>query len=144
MLSRTFARYSAFELKTKGSGYMKHLDLYARRDPQLAPYILREVDIEYKRKCRKVNFCFWMAMCTLAAFYNNRMSAETIYFMKRYAEYMQAEQECLDDDASIRRRALTQFMNVVRSSYAKTAGKWTSKDAKDADMIFSGFINQPR
>lgn len=123
---------------------MKHLDLYARRDPQLAPYILREVDIEFKRKCRKVNFCFWMAMATMAAFYNNRMSAETIYFMKRYAEYMQAEQECLDDDASIRRRALTQFMNVVRSSYSKTSGKWTALDAKDADSIFATFISQPR
>lgn len=64
---------------------MKHLDVYARRDVQLAPYLLRDIDIEYKRKCRKVSFIIWIAVLTLSDLFNGKLENEQIHYMKMYS-----------------------------------------------------------
>eukprot|EP00742_Colponemidia_sp_Colp-10_P024445 GILJ01029342.1.p1 GENE.GILJ01029342.1~~GILJ01029342.1.p1 ORF type:complete len:141 (+),score=10.75 GILJ01029342.1:38-460(+) len=127
MFRRTVCKLS-FAVSTKGSPYMKHLDLYARRDPQLVPYLLREVDIEFKRKCRKVNFCFWLGVCTVLLLYQQRVMTETIHYLKGYAEFVEAEKGAKDDDNAIRRRALVRIMNMVKSAYSRDAN-WTKQDS---------------
>lgn len=108
---------------------MKHLDLYARRDPQLAPYLLREVDIEFKRKCRKVNFCLWVGLCMALSLYYQRITAESVHYMKSYAEFVEAEKGARDDDSALRRRALVRVMNLVKASYSRS-GEWSREDTR--------------
>merc|ERR1711991_243087 len=98
--------------RTKGNPHMTHLDLYARRDPQLAPYLLREVDIEFKRQCTKVNFVAWVALCVAALLYDQRANAEAVFYLRAYAELLQEEQEAKDRDADLRRSKLVGVMGV--------------------------------
>lgn len=110
---------------------MKHLDLYARRDPQLAPYLLREVDIEFKRKCRKVQFMVWVIIFTVAMGWQSRMQGESLHFMRLYAAYMKAEQDAKDEDNIQRRKAFVGVMNTVKDAFDRDQ-KWTASDAKKA------------
>jgi hypothetical protein len=108
---------------------MKHLDLYARRDPQLAPYILREVDIEYKRKCRKASFCFWVAFLTVLLSYQYRLQAEELSYLRQYAEYCRASQDARDEDNVERRRVFVSITNIIKESFNRDQ-RWKDDDAK--------------
>ena len=119
---------------TKGNMHMSHLDLYARRDPQLAPYLLREVDIEFKRKCRKVNFIFWVALCVCGMMIDQRSHAEVVYFVRHYAELIQEERDARDLDNDLRRAKLVGVMGVVKAAFDRDA-KWTLSDHNDAIKI---------
>lgn len=119
---------------TKGNPYMKHLDLYARRDPQLAPYLLREVDIEFKRQCRKVNFVVWVAFCVFMMLWDQRANAEVVYYLRKYAEMIQAEAEAQDLDNDLRRSKLVGVMAVVKSAFDRDA-KWTVSDYQAAVQV---------
>lgn len=130
MLRRN-ALWCSYAVATKGSPYMKHLDLYARRDPQLAPYLLREVDIEFKRKCRKLHFCYWVGICTMLILYQQRIMTETIHYLKGYAEFVEAERGAKDDDNALRRRALVRCMNLVKLAYSRDAS-WSTHDTAQA------------
>lgn len=120
-------RWSILQHSTKGSAYMKHLDLYARRDVQLAPYLLREVDIEYKRKCRKVSFLVWVVIFTVAVAWQTRMQGEALHYMRLYASYVRAEQDAKDEDSIQRRKAFVGVMNVVKNAFDRDQ-RWTSED----------------
>lgn len=125
---------------TKGDSAMKHLDLYARRDPQLAPFLIREVDIEWKRKCRKVNFVVWVAILTGLSFLDQRLSLESMYYMKGYAELAQQEQDVADEDFTWRRARLVQILKHVRSVHQRnvlTADAWTKQDTAVAQDILN-------
>lgn len=124
-------RWGIFEHKTKGQPYMKHLDVYARRDAQLAPYLLREVDIEFKRRCRKVQFLVWMAILTATICLQARLQGETLHFMRLYAGYMKAEQDAKDDDNIKRRKALVGVMNVIKDAFDRDQ-KWVKADEQKA------------
>lgn len=124
-------RTSVFDVKTKGSPFMKHLDLYARRDPQLAPYLLREVDIEYKRKCRKVNFMVWTAVLTLLLAYQYRLQTEELNLLRSYASYVRAEQDARDEDHMERRRLFVLLSNLVKDAFFRSQ-QWTPEDQKKA------------
>ncbi|KAL7697768.1 hypothetical protein N2W54_001686 [Lotmaria passim] len=124
-------RWNMLQHCTKGSPYMKHLDLYARRDPQLAPYLLREVDIEYKRKCRKVSFVVWVAIFTVAVAWQTRMQGEALHYMRLYASYVRAEQDAKDEDNIQRRKAFVGVMNVVKAAFDRDQ-RWTPADEAKA------------
>ncbi|EAN94468.1 hypothetical protein C3747_385g47c [Trypanosoma cruzi] len=124
-------RYNLLEHKTKGSMFMKHLDLYARRDPQLAPYLLREVDIEYKRKCRKVSFCIWMCVFTVVTAFQMRMQGEQLHYLRLYADCVRAEQDAKDEDEIRRRKAFVAVVNVVRDAFDRDQ-KWSRSDHEKA------------
>lgn len=124
-------RWGVLQHSTKGSAYMKHLDLYARRDPQLAPYLLREVDIEYKRKCRKVTFLVWVIVFTVAIAWQTRMQGEALHYMRLYAQYLRAEQDAKDEDSIQRRKAFVGVMNVVKTAFDRDQ-RWTSVDEANA------------
>lgn len=110
---------------------MKHLDLYARRDVQLAPYLLREVDIEYKRKCRKVSFLVWVVIFTVAVAWQTRMQGEALHYMRLYASYVRAEQDAKDEDNIQRRKAFVGVMNVVKAAFDRDQ-RWTNGDEERA------------
>jgi hypothetical protein len=120
--------------KTKGNPHMTQLDLYARRDPQLAPYLLREVDIEYKRKCRKVNYIFWVSVFVCALLYDQRAHAECAYYLRTYAELVHEEQEARDRDADLRRGKLVGVMGVIKSAFERDS-KWKIDDYREASRI---------
>ncbi|KAK7198621.1 hypothetical protein NESM_000825300 [Novymonas esmeraldas] len=124
-------RWGILEHRTKGSAYMKHLDLYARRDPQLAPYLLREVDVEYKRRCRKVSFVVWVVIFSVAIAWQTRMQGEALHYMRLYAGHMRAEQEAKDQDNIERRRAFVGVLNVVKDAYDRDQ-RWTAADEAKA------------
>lgn len=124
-------RWSMLEHRTKGSPYMKHLDLYARRDPQLAPYLLREVDIEYKRRCRKVQFLVWVVIFTITTALQTRLQGEQLHYMRLYASYVRAEQDAKDDDNIKRRKAFVGVMNVVKDAFDRDQS-WTKEDEAKA------------
>ncbi|KEG10192.1 hypothetical protein DQ04_04061020 [Trypanosoma grayi] len=124
-------RFNLLEHKTKGSMFMKHLDLYARRDPQLAPYLLREVDIEYKRKCRKVSFCCWMCIFTIVTAVQMRMQSEQLHYLRLYADCVRAEQEAKDGDEIRRRKAFVGVMNIVRDAFDRDQS-WNRNDQEKA------------
>ncbi|CCW63607.1 unnamed protein product [Phytomonas sp. EM1] len=124
-------RYSILEHKTKGSSYMIHLDIYARRDPQLAPYLFREIDIEYKRKCRKVIFLFWLVTLTLVIALQTRLQGETLHYMHSYACRIRAEHASKDEDNIQRRKAFVCLMNVIKDAFNRDQ-KWTKADEAKA------------
>lgn len=113
---------------------MRHLDLYARRDPQLAPYLLREVDIEYKRRCRKVNFVFWLALFSALVIYDERLALESMHYLRLFAEQSQIEQAARDHDTNERRAKLVEVMNVVKDAFERDQ-KWTKADEQRTDAI---------
>lgn len=123
----TGIRHQFLEEVTKGSPFMKHLDLYARRDPQLAPYLLREVDIEFKRTCRKVNFCVWSAVMTFLLAYQYRLQAEELSLLMHYAEYCKAEQDARDEDNVVRRRVFVGISNIVKEAFNRDQ-QWKHSD----------------
>jgi hypothetical protein len=116
---------------------MKHLDIYARRDPQLAPYLLREVDIEWKRKCRKVNFVYWIAILTMLLCLDDRITLEVLHYLKLYVDQSNLEQEKRDEDHSIRRQTLIQLMDTVKTAYMRDQ-QWKPEDAKAVTAILNG------
>lgn len=118
-----YSNRSVFDDATKGNPHMKHLDLYARRDPQLAPYLLREVDIEWKRTCRKVGFVVWVAIATALLLFDQRLSSEALHYLKAYVELYQVELEAMDDDANVRRSKLVRILKLAKTSNEAT-GKW--------------------
>lgn len=120
-------RFNVLEHRTKGSPHMKHLDLYARRDPQLAPYLLREVDIEYKRKCRKVSFLYWVVLFTMAIALQSRIQGESIHHLRSYATLINLEQEAKDADNLERRRILIEIMEVCINAFNRDQ-KWRRED----------------
>ncbi|ORC83412.1 uncharacterized protein TM35_000721150 [Trypanosoma theileri] len=124
-------RYNLLEHKTKGSMFMKHLDLYARRDPQLAPYLLREVDIEYKRKCRKVSFCLWVCIFTIVTTFQMRMQGEQLHYLRLYADCAKTEQDAKDEDEIRRRKAFVAVMNVVKDAFDRDQS-WNKSDQEKA------------
>jgi len=113
---------------------MKHLDVYARRDPQLAPYLLREVDIEYKRKCQKVNFCFWLTIGVAVSLFNTALYCEQIAILIAYADSVHREDEAKDEDFAIRRRVFVEFMTLVKEAFHRDQ-KWTSADMRAAKNL---------
>jgi hypothetical protein len=117
------------EEKTKGSHFMKHLDLYARRDPQLAPYLLREVDIEYKRKCRKASYCFWVGVITILMSYQYRLQAEELSYLRQYAAYCRASQDARDEDDMERRRVFVTITNTIKDAFNRDQ-RWRECDVK--------------
>lgn len=129
-------RFNILEHRTKGSPHMKHLDLYARRDPQLAPYLLREVDIEYKRKCRKVNFLFWVIIFTMTIALQTRIQGESIHHLRNYASLINLEHEAIDADNLERRRVLVDIMEACIDAFNRDQ-KWTSEDLK---RVRSGIV----
>nr|CCC89547.1 conserved hypothetical protein [Trypanosoma congolense IL3000] len=124
-------RNSLLEHKTKGSMFMKHLDLYARRDPQLAPYLLREVDIEYKRSCRKVTFCLWVCLFTLTSAVQIRMQGEHLHYMRLYAECVDTERCASDEDGIHRRKTFVALMNIVKKAFDRNQS-WNKDDEESA------------
>lgn len=108
---------------------MKHLDLYARRDPQLAPYLLREVDIEYKRKCRKVSFLLWVIIFTTAIALQSRIQGESVHHLRNYASLINLQQEALDADNLERRRVLVEIMEACVYAFNRDQ-KWSNEDFK--------------
>lgn len=130
----TARRYNLLEHPTKGSPHMKHLDLYARRDPQLAPYLLREVDIEYKRKCRKVNFLMWTIFFTMAIALQSRIQGESMHHLRNYAALTRAEQEAKDEDNVCRRKAMVEVMGLVVHAFDRDQ-TWSREDKKRAQQI---------
>lgn len=116
---------------------MKHLDIYARRDPQLAPYLLREVDIEWKRKCRKVNFVYWVAILTILLCFDDRITLEVLHYLKLYVDQSNLEQEKRDEDHGIRRQTLIQLMDTVKTAYMRDQ-QWRPEDAKAVTAILNG------
>lgn len=125
-------RFALLEHRTKGCPHMKHLDLYARRDPQLAPYLLREVDIEFKRKCRKVNFLIWGTLFTMAILLQARIQSESVHHLRNYAYYVRDRQEAKDKDSIIRRKALVHVLGIIVDAYNRDQ-KWTESDARKAE-----------
>lgn len=121
--------------KTKGNPYMRHLDIYARRDPQLAPYLLREVNIEFKRRCTKVSFVFWVAVLSALTVWDQRVNSESFYYLRMYAEQTKILEDMKDIDASERRRALVDFLLLVREAFSRNA-EWTILDSKKAKQLF--------
>uniref|UniRef100_A0A7S1QYH9 Uncharacterized protein n=1 Tax=Neobodo designis TaxID=312471 RepID=A0A7S1QYH9_NEODS len=135
LLPATARRFNASLMsKTKGNPHMGHLDLYARRDPQLAPYLLREVDIEFKRKCRKVNYIFWVAVFMCSMLYDQRAHAEVSYYLRTYAEMVHEEQQARDRDMDLRRGKLVGVMGVIKNAFERD-GKWRVDDYKEAVRI---------
>ena len=128
--------------KTKGSPYMGHLDLYARRDPQLAPYLLREVDIEWKRKCRKVNYIIWVTIFVCALLYDQRSHAEVSYYLRTYAEMVHEEQQARDRDSDLRRGKLVAVMGVIKNAFERD-GKWRVDDYLEAARILRSVEVEP-
>ncbi|CCW70452.1 unnamed protein product [Phytomonas sp. Hart1] len=128
-------RHSIFEHKTKGSSYMIHLDIYARRDPQLAPYLLQEIDIEYKRKCRKVNFLIWLLTFTLVVAFQTRLQGETLHYMQLYASRIKAEHISRDEDYTQRLKVFLCLMNTIKDSFDRDQ-KWTKADESKALKCF--------
>ncbi len=122
---------SFIDSKTKGNPDMRHLDLYARRDPQLAPYLLREVDIEWKRKCRKVNFVMWFALFVGILLYNQRVVSESLFYLRGYAEMVQQQQDAQDDDANVRRARLVSVIQLAKAAFQRD-GTWRPEDTKAA------------
>eukprot|EP00759_Apiculatamorpha_spiralis_P045727 PhF_6_TR42591/c0_g1_i1/m.64040 len=116
-------------LPTKGQAFGKHLDVYARRDAQLAPYLLREVDIEYLRKCRKVRYVVWVAILTALMLYTNRVETEVMYFMRPYLESMQDLSEAEDGDYEIRHRTAAKALKMIGE--AKDSPKLWTKAYKE-------------
>lgn len=106
---------------------MKHLDLYARRDPQLAPYLLREVDIEFKRKCRKASYCFWVAFLTVLLSYQYRLQAEELSYLRQYAAYCRASQDARDEDNMERRRMFVSITNTIKEAFNRDQ-RWNDGD----------------
>ncbi|CUG85899.1 membrane-associated protein, putative [Bodo saltans] len=106
---------------------MKHLDLYARRDPQLAPYLLREVDIEFKRKCRKVSYCFWVGVITILMSYQYRLQAEELSYLRQYAAYCRASQDARDEDDMERRRVFVTITNTIKDAFNRDQ-RWRESD----------------
>jgi hypothetical protein len=107
---------------------MKHLDVYARRDVQLAPYLLREVDIEYKRKCNKVSFCFWLAMLVALTLYDMQLQSEALVVMIGLADMIRQENDAKDDDFSARRQLFAKYLVTLKEAFARDQ-KWTDSDA---------------
>ncbi|ESL10126.1 hypothetical protein TRSC58_02145 [Trypanosoma rangeli SC58] len=124
-------RYNLLEHKTKGSMFMKHLDLYARRDPQLAPYLLREVDIEYKRKCRKVSFCIWMCIFTVVTAFQIHMQGEQLHYLRLYADCVRTEQDAKDENEIRRRKTFVSVANIVRDAFDRDQ-TWSNRDHEKA------------
>ena len=114
----------------------KMLDIHARRDPQLAPYLLREVDIEFKRKNTKVKFVVWSMILTFLVCWNERLNCEELHFLKQYVGVLQLEDDEKALDADIRRAKLVAFLELVREAYTRDQ-KWTALDTKRAEEIFT-------
>ena len=114
---------------------MKHLDVYARRDPQLAPYLLREVDIEYKRKCQKVSFCFWLAVTFALLLFQSQLQAEQAEVMIVFAEVVRKEQDARDEDFSIRRRLFGKYLAIVTSAFRRDQ-TWNDADSAKVTALF--------
>lgn len=128
-------RHAIMEHRTKNMPYMKHLDIYARRDPQLAPYLLREVDIEYKRQGRKVTFVLWVALCTVVTAVHLRIQSEELHYMKLYITQMKAEQDAKDRDNTKRREVFAKLMNVISDAFRRDQA-WHDSDAhRAADIL---------
>lgn len=132
-------RFNILEHRTKGSPHMKHLDLYARRDPQLAPYLLREIDIEYKRKCRKVNFLVWVVLFVISVALQSRIQGESVHHLRNYASLVKLEEEAKDVDHQTRRRVIVEIMDVIVSAFNRDQ-TWTKKDTKKAEQVFEKYI----
>ena len=122
---------------SKNNPNMRHLDIYARRDPQLAPYLLREVDIEYKRKCRKVNFVFWLSVLVCLIMLQSRESLETAFYLRNYTELLREELDAKDDDMDLRRAKMVQLLQLLKKveqrafEFAeKKGGKVSDRDLK--------------
>ena len=79
---------------TKGESIGRQLDVYARRDPQLAPYLLRQVDTEFQRGCRKVKYIFWVALFVACLLYDIRVEAELGHFLQPYFEKLDQLRAC--------------------------------------------------
>lgn len=127
---------SVFDVKTKGSPHMKHLDIYARRDPQLAPYLLREVDIEFKRKCRKVNFCFWVAAFVTMSLFLRQLKSDELDLLVQYADLIRKEQDAKDDDFAVRRRVFVKYMAIVKSAF-NSDQKWSDVYAQKVHTLLT-------
>lgn len=124
---------------TKGNPNMRHLDIYARRDPQLAPYLLREVDIEYKRRCRKVNFLVWMTLFTAVSLFQSRESLETAFYMKNYTQLLREELDSKDDDMDLRRGKMVQLLKLVKDVEKRARGVGESLAASGATPENKGY-----
>lgn len=127
-------RSNLLEHRTKGSPHMKHLDLYARRDPQLAPYLLREVDIEYKRKCRKASFLVWVVILTMGVALQWRIQAESVHHLRHYAVLVKMEEEGKDEDSLERRTALVGVMDLVVQAFHRDQ-RWGRGDVAQAKKV---------
>ncbi len=112
---------------TKNNPFLKQLDVYARRDVQLAPYLLREVDIEYKRKCNKVKFCFWMAILVALSLYDMQLQNECVLVMMGLADLIRQENDAKDEDFSARRQLFAKYLVVLKEAFARDQ-KWTVAD----------------
>jgi len=80
----------------------RQLDIYARRDAQLAPYLLRTVDIEYHRKCTKVKFVFWVSCFTALMCLNMRTELEVMAVTMPYVQLLHELKDAEDLDFEIR------------------------------------------
>ena len=120
---------------TKANPFMKHLDVYARRDPQLAPYLLREVDIEYKRKCYKASFCWWLAFAVSVMLFQSQLQAEQVEVLITFADMVRREQEARDEDFSARRRLFGKYLSVIKSAFSRDQ-TWTASDTAKVKELF--------
>eukprot|EP00760_Papus_ankaliazontas_P010824 PhM_4_TR14528/c0_g1_i1/m.54045 len=126
MLRRTALRRIMYDLPTKGEAYGKQLDLYARRDPQLAPYMLRDVDIEYQRRCKKVHFVAWAAIFTSLFLYNLRVDSEVFYFLRPYILNLIEIRAAEDEDYERRSGAAARTLGLL-SEVKKNPALWTKE-----------------
>lgn len=122
--------------RTKGDPNMRHLDIYARRDPQLAPYLLREVDIEHKRKCRKVTFAFWLTVFIATLLYNQRSHCDVAYYMRQYVECTTTERLAKDEDVDRRRAMFVALTGCVKDAFERDQ-RWTAADLKAVEKVLS-------
>ena len=116
---------------TKDLNTGKMLDIYARRDPQLAPYLLREVDMEFKRKNTKVRFVVWSCLFVLLFMMNERINCENVHQLRRYVELLQYEEDEKDIDADLRRAKLMAVLALVRQAWARDQ-TWRQSDTDAA------------
>ena len=107
------ARRPFLNTSTKEGVIGRQLDVFARRDPQLAPYLLREVDIEYQRRYTKFRFILWIAAFTALTLYNLRLHYEINYFLKPYAQRQEEHRRNEDRDFEIRQRWLVRILHLL-------------------------------
>ena len=121
-------------MATHGDMVGRQLDVYARRDPQLAPYVLRQVDKEFQRSCSKAKYVFWLGIFVAGCLYDMRIESELGFFLQPYlnklAEFRVHE---LDDYAARQKCASEVLMLLERAKNDPSKIKEVRKAIKNLE-----------